>query len=57
MNMMMWENKAVQRNIQTLKNDSIHFVGPESGNLACGEEGQGRMSEVEQIFEKIRNLI
>lgn len=54
MNVCMWQNKAVKRNVTTLKNDGIKFIGPVSGDLACGENGDGRFSEVEDIFTAIK---
>jgi phosphopantothenoylcysteine decarboxylase/phosphopantothenate--cysteine ligase len=51
MNVKMWEHPATQRNLATLKNDGILFVGPEDGSMACGEFGAGRMAEVPQIIE------
>lgn len=53
MNVMMWQNKAVQRNINTLKNDGITIIEPGSGNLACNEVGKGRLAEVEEIAKAI----
>ena len=53
MNGEMWDNKSTQRNVDTLKKDGIIFVGPESGDQACGEVGIGRMSEPEQIYERV----
>jgi len=50
MNCNMWENKFVQENIAILKKAGFHIVPPESGELACGYEGIGRMSSVEKIF-------
>lgn len=49
MNCEMWAHPAVQRNIATLKSWGIRMVGPESGELACGVNGMGRMSEPETI--------
>ena len=49
MNCEMWAHPAVQRNIATLKSWGIRMVGPESGELACGVNGVGRMSEPETI--------
>ena len=46
----MWEHPATQRNWQTLKQDGHHFVGPESGALAGGDSGPGRMAEPEEIL-------
>jgi phosphopantothenoylcysteine decarboxylase / phosphopantothenate---cysteine ligase len=45
MNVRMWESKAVQRNVATLRKDGVTFVGPDEGSMACGEFGFGRMSE------------
>jgi phosphopantothenoylcysteine decarboxylase len=47
----MWGKPAVQRNIQQLKSDGVHLVGPESGWLSCRRIGFGRMSEPESILE------
>ncbi len=49
MNVRMWDHAATQRNISTLKADGIHFVGPNEGDMACGEYGPGRMSEPLEI--------
>lgn len=57
MNVMMWQNKAVQRNVKQLADDGIIFVGPDSGDLACGEEGEGRMSSPEKIFKAVEGII
>lgn len=51
MNRQMWENPATRRNIQTLKEDGVHCLGPDSGVQACGEEGEGRMLEPEALLE------
>ncbi len=50
MNTKMYENKIVQENIKKL---NYYFIGPESGMLACGCEGPGRMSSVDKIKEEI----
>jgi len=57
MNASMWESAATQRNVTALQAQGIHFVGPESGQLACGEEGPGRMSEPETLVEAMRPLL
>lgn len=57
MNVMMWQNKAVKRNINLLSNDGVTIIGPSSGELACGESGLGRMIEVQEIFEEITKLL
>lgn len=54
MNPKMWRNKALQRNVSLLREDGLNFIGPEKGNLACGENGIGRMSTPESIFEVIK---
>jgi phosphopantothenoylcysteine decarboxylase/phosphopantothenate--cysteine ligase len=53
MNKQMWENSSTQRNLDTLLQDGVHFIGPESGIQACGEQGVGRMSEPELITNEI----
>ncbi|MEN9851365.1 MAG: hypothetical protein RL128_1528 [Pseudomonadota bacterium] len=53
MNVRMWEHPATQRNLATLKTDGISFVGPDAGEMACGEYGPGRMAEPEAIFAAI----
>ena len=55
MNCEMWAHPAVQRNIETLKGWGIRMVGPAEGELACGINGMGRMSEPEEIAEAICN--
>ena len=53
MNVRMWDHPATQRNIATLKADGISFVGPNSGDMACGEYGAGRMAEPAEILAAI----
>ena len=55
MNAGMLENPAVGRNISILKSDGRRFIEPGEGELACGETGQGRMAEPEDIVEAIRS--
>jgi len=50
MNVRMWEHPATRRNLATLKQDSISIVGPNDGDMACGEVGPGRMSEPNEII-------
>jgi len=57
MNTRMWNNPAVQRNVETLRQMGFRLVGPGEGRLACGEEGPGRMAEVPQIIEAIEAAI
>jgi len=53
MNVRMWQHPATQRNLATLTADGILFVGPETGAMACGETGPGRMAEPEAILSAI----
>jgi phosphopantothenoylcysteine decarboxylase/phosphopantothenate--cysteine ligase len=53
MNVRMWDHPATQRNIATLKSDGIAFVGPNDGDMACGEFGPGRMAEPMEIVDAI----
>lgn len=57
MNVRMWENPATRRNRQTLTDWGVHFVGPGSGPMACGEFGPGRMAEPEEIADAIAALL
>lgn len=53
MNVMMWSNTITQSNIQKLKNRNIKILGPEAGIQACGELGEGRMMEPENIVYQL----
>ena len=53
MNVRMWTHAATQRNINTLTADGIGFVGPNEGDMACGEFGPGRMAEPLEIVAAI----
>ena len=53
MNKQMWENPAMQRNINQLKADGISIFGPDSGEQACGEVGLGRMLEAEVLLSLV----
>ena len=49
MNVHMYENKATQRNIQTLKDDGVLFVEPAVGLLACGDIGKGKLADYDHL--------
>ena len=49
MNTTMWEHPATQRNLQRLRDDGIHIMEPDAGEMACGTIGPGRLSEPERI--------
>ncbi len=57
MNVRMWEHAATRRNLETLKADGVHFVGPDEGEMACGEFGPGRMAEPQAICEAALQLL
>ena len=56
MNNNMWTNPAVQRNVKTVKEMGFELIGPEEGPLACGTEGVGRMTELQDILEAIEKI-
>jgi len=53
MNVRMWEHPATSRNLATLAGDGVAIVGPNSGDMACGEFGPGRMAEPAEILSAI----
>lgn len=57
MNWAMWENQATRDNVQTLNLRGVKMVGPMAGELACGEEGIGRMAEIEQIVKAVSETL
>ena len=54
MNVRMWQHPATQRNLAQLRADGVMFVGPDEGDMACGEFGPGRLAEPEDILAAIR---
>ncbi len=55
MNIRMWLHKATQKNLQTLLDYGYQFIGPEKGEMACGEFGEGKMSSPRQILVYLKN--
>ena len=55
MNEAMWEHAAVKKNISVLKSRGVEFVDPESGELACGVIGAGRLADITVILGKIKS--
>ena len=53
MNVRMWIHKATQKNVKILKDYGYLFIGPEKGEMACGEYGEGKMSSPRQIYSFI----
>jgi len=56
MNVRMWENPATLENLATLAKRGVGFIGPEEGDMACGEWGLGRMSEPDQIADAVEEF-
>jgi len=56
MNTNMYENRAVQRNLDILEGDGYIIVDPGEGELACGAVGAGRLPEPEYIFDRVANI-
>ena len=57
MNVRMWTHQAVRRNVVRLEEDGIGFIGPDSGPMACGETGPGRMAEPATIIDAIQRRL
>jgi phosphopantothenoylcysteine decarboxylase/phosphopantothenate--cysteine ligase len=57
MNVNMWENKALQKNIQTLLEMGYHLLEPGEGELACHWYGKGRLPELNEVVEKMEDLL
>jgi len=53
MNVQMWSNPATRRNVAQLCADGVAILGPASGDQACGEVGDGRMLEAQQVFDAV----
>ena len=57
MNLRMWLHPATQRNVATLRQDGMLFVGPDDGDMACGEYGPGRMAEPLAIVAAVEKAL
>ena len=55
MNVRMWLHKATQNNLRILQDYGYSFIGPEKGEMACGEYGEGKMSSPRQIYSYLKN--
>ena len=55
MNVRMWQHRATVRNLKTLKADGVGVIGPDDGDMACGEYGPGRMAEPQVIADAVEN--
>jgi len=56
MNVNMWQHAAVQDNCKVLKQRGTYFIGPDTGDLACGIKAKGHISETDSIITKILDL-
>ncbi|MCP5545577.1 MAG: phosphopantothenoylcysteine decarboxylase [Akkermansiaceae bacterium] len=56
MNGKMWQHPATQRNVEILKQDGCRFIDPDTGDLACGYQGVGRLAPVEQILAAVAEI-
>jgi len=56
MNVRMWDHPATQRNLALLGNDTVKLIGPNKGEMACGEYGLGRMAEVSEIVGSVEQF-
>jgi phosphopantothenoylcysteine decarboxylase/phosphopantothenate--cysteine ligase len=57
MNVNMWENKALQKNIQTLMERGYHLLEPGEGEMACHWYGKGRLPELSEVVEKMEDIL
>ena len=57
MNTNMWENPAVEKNIETLKNRRIKVIEPDTGFLACGTNGKGRLADINLIYDTVKDIL
>ena len=55
MNVRMWDHPLTKENFKKLKNCGYKFIGPEIGDMACGEYGEGKMTEPSEIIKRIEN--
>ena len=55
MNVRMWEHQSTKQNLEKLKSFGYMLIGPEIGEMACGEYGEGKMSDPDKILNKINN--
>lgn len=56
MNDNMWKNPAVQKNVETIKQNGFNIIGPEIGRLACGTDAIGRMAEPQDIVNELEKM-
>ena len=57
MNVRMWEHQSTKNNLKTLKDYGYKLIGPNIGDMACGEYGEGKMSDPIEIYYEIKNFL
>ncbi len=57
MNVRMWEHPATRRNVEAIRRDGVEILGPEIGDMACGETGPGRMVEPDELLAAVLNRL
>ena len=57
MNPNMWAHPATQENIKRLKSWGVAFIDPDEGKVACGDEGAGRLADIENIFRRAKSVL
>tara|TARA_B100001057_G_scaffold267934_1_gene268034 strand:+ start:853 stop:2064 length:1212 start_codon:yes stop_codon:yes gene_type:complete len=57
MNVRMWEHQSTKNNLKKLKDYGYKFIGPVIGDMACGEFGEGKMSDPSEILDEISNFL
>ncbi|HDZ62796.1 MAG TPA: bifunctional phosphopantothenoylcysteine decarboxylase/phosphopantothenate--cysteine ligase CoaBC, partial [Nitrospirae bacterium] len=57
MNSKMYDHYSVKKSLRDLAHHGVKFIGPESGSLACGDKGTGRMTEVQDIVEAVKTML
>ena len=57
MNVRMWEHQSTKKNLKILESYGYKFIGPIVGDMACGEYGEGKMSEPQDIFYVVKNFL
>ncbi len=57
MNVRMWEHQSTKNNLKNLTSYGYKVIGPITGDMACGEYGEGKMSEPIEIFDEIQNFL
>lgn len=57
MNVAMWRNVATQENLAVLQRRGVRIVRPETGELACGTSGDGRMADPETVYRAVREVL